>query len=123
MTEPNWKIALEKLYRLTIYIRWLFVLFAWLTLGSYGFWQLRGDYQLWRDYFTWTAVRYALAFNPVAAFCLFLCLGLTGAVLIRHSLYLLFGISSTQQEYFRQQAQKIYSKGATHPFYTWVYKR
>jgi len=121
MTEPNWKLALERLHLLTVYIRWLLVLLSWLTIGSYGLWQLREEYPLWQEYFTWAAVRYALIFHPGAAFCLFLCLGLTGAALVYTVFYLLFGISKSQQEQLLKQAKKIYFKGKGHPFYAWVY--
>ncbi len=119
--EPNWKLALEKIHLLTVYIRWILVLLSWLTLGAYGLWSLREEYGLWQEYFTWTAVRYALVFHPSAALSLALCLSLTAVALVYTSLYLLFGISESQKQQHLKQAQKIYFKGSSHPVYSWLY--
>jgi sugar phosphate permease len=55
--------------------------FLWLTLGSFSLWSLRGEWATLRQYFTWTAVRYAVAYNRLAALGLGLCVGLTVALL------------------------------------------
>jgi hypothetical protein len=53
----------QRLHRLTVWGRWLFVLGCWLGIGSVSLSVLWDDIALMRQYFTWTALRYALAFN------------------------------------------------------------
>jgi hypothetical protein len=122
MTEPNWKIATKRLYFLTNYYRWLLILFCWLTFGVYAFWQLKEDFFLWTQYFTWVAVRYALIFNPIATVCLSFCLVATLTLLAEQFLDLFFGLSDDEQEKLLKRAKKIYFKGTNHPFYNWIYQ-
>lgn len=65
----------------------------WLTVGTTSLWGLRRTFEQLRAYFTWAAVRYGLAFNRPAAVGLGLCLGMTVALLMRESRYLLWGLS------------------------------
>jgi hypothetical protein len=119
--EPNWKLALERLHLLSVYIRWTVVLLCWLTFGAYALWQLKEEYALLQEYFTWAAVRYGLAFHPTAAFSLFLCFGLTGVALVYTSLYFLLGISKSKEQQLLKEVKKIYLKGSSHPLYSWLY--
>lgn len=59
-------------------------------------WSLRRTWEQLADHFTWAALRYGLAFNRLAAIGLGLCLGLTVALLVKQTRFLLFGL--TQQE-------------------------
>jgi hypothetical protein len=93
-TQPQ---ILQRLHRLTVYGRWLVVLLSWLTVGSLSLWQLRFRIQLLMDSFTWVGVRYGLAYHQGAALGLFVCIGMTLAVLVWHSRNLLFGLPKEEQ--------------------------
>ncbi len=85
---------------------WLFTLGLWLTVAPASLWSLRRTLQQLNDYFTWAAIRYGLAFNRLAAVGLGLCLGLTVALLVKQSRFILFGL--TQQE--RRDLRKAMAK-------------
>ncbi len=110
----------RRLYELSLYGRWLFVLLCWLMLAPYSVWRLWKDFQLWREHFTWVAVRYAFAFNLIAAFSLFFCIGITGAVLVWQSNHLLRGLSDREKMRLENQARKIQESGSQHPLWKWV---
>ncbi len=111
---------LKRLLKLMTYGRWFVVLLLWLTVGLGSLWQLRYRIQLLVDSFTWVAVRYGLAYHQGAALGLFLCLGVTIAVLGWHSRTLLFGLSKQEQLRLQQQAVRIRQQGPTHPLWRWV---
>ncbi|MEB3148157.1 MAG: hypothetical protein VKL60_03950, partial [Sphaerospermopsis sp.] len=54
----------QKLYQLTVYGRWLFVCCLWVIIAPVCLWNLRTEFTLWQQYFTWVAVRYGLMFHP-----------------------------------------------------------
>lgn len=114
---------MERLYRLLVYVRWLAIALLWLFVGSLSLWQLRPDFKLWRDYFTWTAVRYSLAFHPLATLGLSLCVGFTVGVLVWQSRTILFGVSQEQTRRLETQLYRIRQQGASHPLWRWVCKR
>ncbi|XGV88894.1 MAG: hypothetical protein ACAF42_08015 [Limnothrix sp. BL-A-16] len=62
--------------------RWLLLVLCWGTIGLASLWAMREEFDLWRTYFTWAAVRYAIFFNRWPVFGLSLCLGLTVTTLI-----------------------------------------
>lgn len=110
----------EKLYKVTVYSRWLFVFLCWITLGSIGIWGLRHEIALWLDYFTWSAVRYGLIFNPLPALCLTLCIAMTTSVLIWQSRNDLFGIPASEKARLEKWVAKIRKYGPRHPFWKLV---
>ena len=112
---------LQRLHQLTVYARWLFVMFSWITLGAAGIWDLRGDIALWLEHFTWAAVRYALAYNLISTFCLAFCIGITTAVLVWQSKNILYGISSSEKRRLHKQVKKIRDRGPSHPLWKWVF--
>ncbi|MGK7873441.1 MAG: hypothetical protein AB4426_09045 [Xenococcaceae cyanobacterium] len=118
--DPNFRRQVQRLYQLTVYSRWLFVVCCWISLGSLGIWGLRGEISLWLEHFTWTAVRYALVYNRLPSFCLAFCIGITAAVLIWQSNNILRGLSPKQRYRLEQQVKKIRAKGPSHPLWKWV---
>lgn len=118
---PSQPQTLQRLHRLTVYGRWFVVLLAWLTVGSLSLWQLRFRIQLLMDSFTWVGVRYGLAYHQGAALGLFVCIGMTFAVLVWHSRNLLFGLPKEEQLRLQLQAERIRQQGSTHPLWRWVY--
>ncbi|NJN57050.1 MAG: hypothetical protein HC879_05870 [Leptolyngbyaceae cyanobacterium SL_5_9] len=117
---PAFHQELERLHRLTVYGRWGTVCLLWLLLAPPSLWALRSEFALWIDYFTWTAVRYTIAYNPIPAFCLSLCIGMTVAVLLWQSRNILWGISDRQTKRLERQLLQIRQQGPSHPLWRWV---
>lgn len=118
--DPIFEQQVERLHRLMVYCRWLLVGFLWLTVGSWSLWSLRSEFTLWRQYFTWAAVRYAIIDNRLSAIALSLCIGMTVAVLVWQSRNILFGRSAQEQARLQQQVLRIRQQGKTHPLWNWV---
>ncbi|MDB9528346.1 hypothetical protein PN498_20310 [Oscillatoria sp. CS-180] len=76
---------------------WFFTLGLWISVGLASLWSLRRTWQQAAEYFTWAAIRYGLAFNRFAAVGLGLCLGLTVALLVKETRFLLFGLSRKER--------------------------
>ncbi len=118
--DSQLRTQIERLHRLTVWGRWLVVLFLWLTLGILSLWTLRFSIQLWFDYFTWAAVRYGLAYHRLAAVGLGICVGMTLAVLVWQSRNILFGLSAREQQRLLALVMRIRNQGAQHPLWKWV---
>jgi hypothetical protein len=112
-----------RLHRLTVYGRWLMVLFFWVTVGSLSLWGWRYEISLLQEYFTWSAVRYGIIFNPLPAMGLGFCIGVTLAVLFWHSRNILLGLSPQEQQRLEHQVHRISQQGASHPLWKWVVER
>ena len=106
-----------KLMRATIISRWSMVAGLWLTCGIYSAWALRAELVLWLDHLTWASVRYGLAYNPLAALALVLCVAYTCAVAVWHSEKLLNGWSAREVYRLEKQADKM-SKNPRHWLWT-----
>ncbi|MBD2328225.1 hypothetical protein [Alkalinema sp. FACHB-956] len=113
--------AADRLHRLTVVGRWLFVIFLWLTLGTWSLWSLRKAIALIQDYFTWSAVRYGLIFNPIAGIGLVLCIAMTLSVLIWQSRNILWGLPPRDREHLKAMTIAIRRKGRRHPLWRWVF--
>lgn len=120
----NEKLKLEpkikKYYQLIVVRQWKIVLICWLTLGIFSFWELRAEFKLWAEYFTWSAVRYALVYHRLSAICLSICIGLTLGLLIRQSKEILWGFSDQEKYRLQREVDKIFEQGQTHPFYKFL---
>jgi hypothetical protein len=112
----------QRLHQLTVYGRWLFAGFLWLTVAPVCLWNLRNDITLWREYFTWVAVRYALFYRPLSTIGLAFCIGMTMSVLIWQSRNILFGLPQQEKERLEQQVYRIRKQGSTHPLWRFVIK-
>lgn len=119
-SDPNFKKQVQRLHQLTIYGRWLFVIGCWSTLGVFGVWGLREEFTLWQEYFTWAAVRYAIVYNRLPAFCLAFCIGVTTAVLVWQSRCILKGLSTEERQRLEKQVRKIHALGSRHPLWKWI---
>ncbi|MGL4501408.1 MAG: hypothetical protein ACRC78_20185 [Planktothrix sp.] len=118
--DANFRRQVQKMHQITVYTRWLVIGILWVTIAPLSLWALRAEIALWQTYFTWSAVRYGLAYNRFAAMGLGLCIGTTTATLVWHSRNILFGVSSAHQKRLEQQVFKILKQGKTHPFWKWV---
>ena len=120
--DPSFKLQVERLYRLTLYGRWLVVGILWISVGSLSLWGLRYPISLLQEHFTWAAVRYGLYFNRLPAIGLSLCIGMTAAVLVWQSRNIMFGLPKQEQQRLEQQVHQIRKQGASHPLWKWVCK-
>ncbi|NJK29543.1 MAG: hypothetical protein HC851_14110 [Acaryochloris sp. RU_4_1] len=118
--DPRLLAEIERLHQLTLYSRWLVVGILWLTVGSISLWSLRDSIQLWLEYFTWSAVKYALVYNRIAAIGLGICMGTTLAVLIRQSRIILWGLPNHEHQRLSHQVLRIRVQGRSHPLWKWV---
>lgn len=109
-----------RLHRLTVYGRWSLVGLSWLIIGTASLWGLRQPISLWLDYFTWSAVRYGLAYHRLPAVGLAFCIGLTFAVLLWQSRNILIGISLAEQQRLVAKVKRIHQQGSSHPLAQWV---
>jgi len=118
--QSNFQKKVSKLYQLSMYGRWLFVLASWLTLGVYALWNLREEIAICWDYFTWAAVYYGLHFNFLPTLCLAFCIGVTTSVLVWQSRNLIWGLPADERQKLEKQVKKIMAKGNRHPLYRWI---
>jgi hypothetical protein len=119
-SDTTWQTQVDRLHRLMVYARWFVVLGLWLTIGSYSLWLLRNDLRLMQQYFTWAALRYALAYNPIAAMGFSLCVGMTVAVLVWQSRNIIWGLPRRERQRLENQVKRIRQQGSTHPLWNWV---
>lgn len=110
----------QRLHQLQVYGRWFFVSFLWLTIAPVCLWNLRAEIVLWRQYFTWVAVRYGLFYHPMATLGLAFCIGMTTAVLVWQSRNVLLGLPQQEKQRLEKQVFRIRQQGPSHPLWRWV---
>lgn len=110
----------QRLHQLTVYGRWLFVGCLWVIIAPVSLWDLRSEFLLWRQYFTWVAVRYALAFHPFATVGLAFCIGMTVSVLVWQSRNILIGLPQPEKQRLEKQVCQIRQQGSSHPLWKFV---
>ena len=115
--DPQIIKQMQKLHQLTVYGRWAFVLFLWLSIAPWSLWNLRSEIALGQDYFTWVLVRYAIVYNRLPIFALGFCVGMTTAVLVWQSRNILFGLPKAEKQRLLQQVIKISQQGKSHPLW------
>lgn len=118
--DPTFALQVQKLHQLTVWGRWLFVGFLWISVGSLSLWGLRDRISLMREYFTWAALRYSLLYNLVPAFGLTLCVSMTLSVLLWQSRNICLGLPETEKRRLEQQVLKIRQQGMSHPLWKWI---
>lgn len=121
LDQTNLNQHIDRLYQFNIYRRWFIIICLWLTIGVYSLWTLRREIALWIDNFTWIAVKYALAYNKIAAIGLGFCLGFTLATLISQSIQILQGYSPRQKYLLEQQVLNIQAKAQKNFLYRWIF--
>ena len=118
--RSDFQQKVDKLYKLSIYRRWLFVILSWLTFGLYAIWNLRKEIALCIDYFTWAAVYYGLHFNFLPTLCLAFCIGITVSVLVWQSRNIIWGLPDLEKRKLEGRVKKIMTKGTKHPLWKWI---
>ncbi|MEA5598246.1 hypothetical protein [Rivularia sp. UHCC 0363] len=119
-SDSSFARQVQRLHKLTVYGRWLLVVFLWLTLAPLCLWNLRTEIEFLREYFTWVAVRYGLLFHPFAAIGLGLCIGMTLGVLVWQSRNILVGMPDEEKQRLEKQVHRIRQRGSSHPLWKWI---
>ncbi|MEO0966890.1 MAG: hypothetical protein AAFX80_00815 [Cyanobacteria bacterium J06639_18] len=119
-SDPEFERQVQRLYELTVYSRWLLIVFVWLTIVPICLWSLRMEIALWKEYFTFAAVRYGLISHPLAALGLAFSIGMILAVLIWQSRNILFGLSSEEKKLLEDRVWRIRKQGSNHPLWKWI---
>jgi len=96
---------------------WWRTLGLWLTVGTVSLWTLREEFLFLQQHFTWTALRYGLAYHRLAAIGLGLCVGLTVALLVGESRHILFGLSDSERQRLQRLHHHIEQQGQRHPLW------
>lgn len=121
--ESSYQQQIERLRGILLRRWWLVCGGLWLTVGVLSLWGLRHEVAPIRQYFTWTAVRYALAYNRLAAMGLGICAGLTVALLVAESRHILFGLTRGEHERLNRLRQRIEEQGERHPLWRTLHQR
>ena len=109
--------AVQRLHRLEQKRRWLLVGLLWLLLFPCCLLLLRYPIGLLLQYFTWSGVRYGLAFNPIPAAGLLLTILLTLSSLISQWFYQSYGLTDTEVRRLEKRATRIQARGQRHPLW------
>jgi hypothetical protein len=120
--NPAFQQQMLRLHHVTVCARWMVTITLWVCIAPICLWNLRSEIALWLDYFTWTAVRFSLIYNPLSALGLLICIGTTVSVLLWQSRNILLGISDRQTRRLKKQLFKIHQQGTSHPLWKWVCK-
>ena len=118
--DPIFLQQVERLHHLTVYSRWAAVLGLWMSVGLLSLWHVRHELELWADYFTWAALRYAIIFNRLPAIGLATCIGMTVSVLVWQSRNILWGLPKLDRDRLKLQVWKIRQQGPKHPLWAWI---
>jgi len=118
--DPVFYRQLCRLHHLLAWGRWLLVVILWLSVGSVSFMRLWPDLQMLSRYFTWTGLRYSLAFHPFATLGLSICAGLTVAVLLWQSRNIVLSLPQREVRQLERRLSQIREQGASHPLWRWV---
>jgi hypothetical protein len=78
--DPNFAQQIQKLHRLILYGRWLFVVCLWICIAPFCLWDLRTEISLLYEYFTWVGLRYTIIFHPLSSLGLSFCIAMTTSV-------------------------------------------
>ncbi|MEO0533901.1 MAG: hypothetical protein AAF215_08530 [Cyanobacteria bacterium P01_A01_bin.123] len=118
--ESSFNQDLERLQHVTMSAWWGLCTLLWLTVGGFSLWVLRHEVAQLQAYFTWTQIRYGLAYNRLPSLGLGLCVGLTVGILISQSRHILFGWSEKENRRLRELLMRIYKQGPSHPLWRFV---
>lgn len=113
--------AVKRLHRLEQKRRWLLVTLLWLVLFPLCLLLLRYPISLLLEYFTWSGVRYGLAFNPMPAAGLSFTFLLTLSSLISRWFYQTYGLTNTEVRRLEKRAMRIQARGQKHPLWRKVW--
>jgi hypothetical protein len=120
LADPLLERQVQRLIEVQTYLRWIFDVFLWLTVGTASIWALRTDIELWIASFTWAAVRITLAYNRLPMMGLGICVAMTLATLVWQSSIILWGVNQREKRSLVNQVKRIQEKGKSHLLWRWV---
>ena len=100
------RFEMNRLHRRQVYRRWLAVGLCWLVLAPVSLWAVRSELAMMHNYFTWVALRYAIAYNRISALGLAFCIAITISTLVWQSCNILFGFSPGYKKQLMRQADR-----------------
>lgn len=118
---PAMQTAVKRLHNWEQKRRWVLVILLWLLLFPVCLLLLHYPIRLLLEYFTWSGVRYGLAFNPIPAAGLLLTILLTCSSLISQWFYQTYGLTSTEVRRLQKRATRIQARGESHPLWLKVW--
>lgn len=122
MGTPSYPAPLERLRAILLRRWWAISGLLWLTVAPLSLWSLRPELVQLRQYFTWSTVRLGLAYNRPAAVGLGLCVGLTVALLVAESRYLLWGMTQAERQRLERLVNRIAAQGPSHPLWRRLFR-
>lgn len=122
MGPPSYPETLERLRAILLRRWWTVSGLLWLTVAPLSLWSLRSEIAQLRQYFTWSAVRIDLAYNRPAALGLGLCVGLTVALLLAESRYILWGMTKAERQQLQRLSDRIDAQGPSHPLWRQIHR-
>lgn len=120
--EPELAQAVERLHRLHVQLRWTINLGLMLMLCPGSLWALRSEFALWADYFTWSAVRYGLAYHPVATLGLLIPISMVTSTLVWQTRNILWGLPQREIYRLEKHVKRIQEKGKKHWLWVWIWE-
>ncbi|MFO5526256.1 MAG: hypothetical protein ACLBM1_00205 [Cuspidothrix sp.] len=120
--DPNFAQQIQKLHRLILYGRWLFVVCLWICIAPFCLWDLRTEISLLYEYFTWVGLRYTIIFHPLSSLGLSFCIAMTTSVLVWQSRNIIWGLPLEEQQHLQKQVYRIRQQGSSHPLWKWICK-
>lgn len=122
MGTPSYPAPLVRLRAIMLRRWWVVSALLWLTVAPLSLWSLRPEIAQLRQYFTWATVRLGLAYNRPAAIGLGLCVGLTVALLLAESRYMLLGMTKVEQQRLERLLDRIAAQGPSHPLWEQIHR-
>ncbi|MGB3310433.1 MAG: hypothetical protein WBG32_13355 [Nodosilinea sp.] len=122
MGTPSYPAPLVRLRAIMLRRWWMVTGLLWLTVAPLSLWSLRPEIAQLRQYFTWSTVRIGLAYNRPAAIGLGLCVGLTVALLVAESRYMLWGMTKEERQRLERLRDRIAAQGPSHPLWPRIYR-
>ncbi|MGG6238665.1 hypothetical protein ACQ4N7_08490 [Nodosilinea sp. AN01ver1] len=117
MGTPSYPAPLVRLRTIMLRRWWMVSGLLWLTVAPLSLWSLRPEMAQLREHFTWATVRLGLAYNRPAAIGLGLCVGLTVALLVAESRYILWGMTRVERQRLERLRDRIAAQGPSHPLW------
>jgi hypothetical protein len=121
MTTTDLDRQVAKLRRVDMCLRWLLVLFLWMTLGAWSCWDMRESLSQLSEYISMTGLRYSLFFHLWGGGAgLIICVSLTLSSLFWQIGQSLWKISDRERQHLETRVQKIQNIGTKHLFWRWI---
>lgn len=115
--DPDLRQAVLRLHGWEQRRRWYVLLLLWLIVVPICLLLLRYPLSLLVDYFTWSGLRYGLAFNPKPASGLLVTLLLTVTSLLSRWFYHVFGLSGAEIRRLEKRVLRIRARGKQDPLW------